>query len=50
VAERRKEERYPIERNVIVRKNSGESIPATAANISSASQPVTLATELTTGN
>jgi len=34
--ERRKEPRYPIEANVMVHKNSGETIPATAVNISSA--------------
>src|ERR1035438_6323468 len=32
--ERRTEARYPIEAKVIIRKNSGETIPATAANIS----------------
>ncbi|HYW47246.1 MAG TPA: PilZ domain-containing protein [Bryobacteraceae bacterium] len=34
--ERRKEARYPIEANVMVHKSSGETIPATAVNISSA--------------
>ena len=33
-AERRLEARYPIEAKVIVHKNSGEAIRATAANIS----------------
>ena len=32
--ERRIEARYPIEAKVIVHKNNGETIPATAANIS----------------
>jgi c-di-GMP-binding flagellar brake protein YcgR len=32
--ERRLETRYPIEARAIIRKNSGETIPATAANIS----------------
>ena len=32
--ERRLETRYPTEAKVIIRKNSGETIPATAANIS----------------
>jgi hypothetical protein len=33
-SERRKEPRYPIEARVLVHKNSGQTIPATAANIS----------------
>ena len=34
--ERRRAARYPMEVNVIVRKNTGEVIPATAVNVSSA--------------
>jgi hypothetical protein len=41
--ERRRAERYPIEAHVTVRKQSGETIPATAANISSSGMLLRLA-------
>jgi c-di-GMP-binding flagellar brake protein YcgR len=34
-AERRKETRYPVEAKVVVRKTNGETVSATAVNISS---------------